>query len=89
MAKENYHIFGSGIRTEENLEKGHKYNNLIVHSVRGPLTRQFLLNKKIEVPEIYGDPAFFILYFFNNTSNNKRIISFSIFIRRKISFCHI
>ena len=45
-AKNNSFIFGSGVRTENNLENGHKYNNLKVCSVRGPLTRDFLLKKK-------------------------------------------
>ena len=53
MAKNNTFIFGSGVRTPNNIEKEHKYTNLNVTSVRGPLTREFLINtKKIEVPEI-------------------------------------
>ena len=40
-AKNNAYIFGSGVRTPNNIEKGHKYTNLNVCSVRGPLTRDF------------------------------------------------
>lgn len=65
MAKNNTFIFGSGIRTPNNIENGHKYNNLNVCSVRGPLSRNYLKNvKKIYVPEIYGDPALLLPIFY-------------------------
>ena len=57
MAKENSYIFGSGIRTDNNIENGHKYKNLKVCAVRGPLTKDFLNKRDILVPEIYGDPG--------------------------------
>tara|TARA_B110000858_G_C17792089_1_gene470433 strand:+ start:1040 stop:1801 length:762 start_codon:yes stop_codon:yes gene_type:complete len=63
-AKNNSFIFGSGVRTPNNIENGHKYTNLNVCAVRGPLTRKFLLNKKINVPEIYGDPALLLPNFY-------------------------
>ena len=65
VAKNNSFIFGSGVRTPNNIERGHKYTNLNVCSVRGPLTREFLINvKKISVPEIYGDPALLLPRFY-------------------------
>ena len=65
MAKNNTFIFGSGVRTPNNIEKGHKYSNLNVTSVRGPLSRDFLINvKKIFVPKIYGDPALLLPRFY-------------------------
>tara|TARA_B110000858_G_C17763557_1_gene455745 strand:- start:584 stop:1357 length:774 start_codon:yes stop_codon:yes gene_type:complete len=65
VAKNNFYIFGSGVRTPNNIERGHKYTNLKVCSVRGPLTRYFLINKKnINVPEIYGDPALLLPKFY-------------------------
>lgn len=65
MAKNNSFIFGSGIRTPNNIEKGHKYTKLNICSVRGPLSRNFLINtKKQNVPEIYGDPALLLPKFY-------------------------
>ena len=62
-AKENTFIFGSGVRTPNNIEGGHKYNNLNVCCVRGPLSKDFLI-KNIDVPEIYGDPALLLPLFY-------------------------
>lgn len=64
-AKNNSYIFGSGVRTSNNIENGHKYDKLNICSVRGPLTRDFLVNvKKQDVPEIYGDPALLLPKFY-------------------------
>ena len=61
--KNNTFIFGSGVRTPN--INGHKYENLNVCSVRGPLTRDFLMNvKNISVPQIYGDPALLLPKFY-------------------------
>jgi pyruvyltransferase len=65
MAKDDTFIFGSGVRTPDNREGGHRYKNLNICSVRGPLSREFLMNvKKIYVPEIYGDPALLLPKFY-------------------------
>jgi pyruvyltransferase len=61
-ANTNDYIWGTGVRT--NHEAPHKYANLNVASVRGPLTRNFLMKKGIEVPEIYGDPALLVPRYF-------------------------
>lgn len=63
-AKNNYYIFGSGVRTKNNIERGHKYNNLKVYAVRGPLTKEYLENKNIKVPNIFGDPALLLPFFY-------------------------
>lgn len=56
-AKNDSYIFGSGVRTMNNIEKGHKYSNLNVLAIRGPLSKSFLEARGIYVPNIYGDPA--------------------------------
>ena len=71
MAKNNTFIFGSGVRTPNNIENGHKYTQINVCAVRGPLTRKFLLNKKQDVPEIYGDPALLLSKFYKPIVINK------------------
>ena len=64
-APNNCTIFGSGIRTNPPIEfNSHKYNNLNVKAVRGPLTKQFLEKKNIFVPDIYGDPALLLPLFY-------------------------
>ena len=66
-AGDNSFIFGSGVRTLENIENGHKYRDLLVSSVRGPLTRDFLLERNISTPSVYGDPALLLSKFYNPT----------------------
>ncbi|RRN77026.1 polysaccharide pyruvyl transferase family protein, partial [Pseudoxanthomonas sp. SGD-10] len=56
-------IWGTGFNGKIKLEE-HKYANLDVRAVRGPLTRNFLLERGIEVPEIYGDPALLLPHIF-------------------------
>ena len=64
-APNNCIIYGSGIRTDPPIEfNSHKYNNLNVKAVRGPLTKQFLEKKNIFVPDIYGDPALLLPLFY-------------------------
>jgi pyruvyltransferase len=70
MAKDNYYIYGSGIRTPNNIENGHKYKNLKVYACRGPLTKKFLENKGIKVPNIFGDPALLLPKFYTPQINS-------------------
>lgn len=65
VAKNNYTIFGSGVRTNPPIEGCHSYKNLNVVACRGPKTRQFLMNdKNIPCPEVYGDPALLLPQFY-------------------------
>jgi pyruvyltransferase len=48
-------ILGSGFRETPLLEK--RFNKLDVRAVRGPRTRDFLLQMGIDCPAVYGDPA--------------------------------
>lgn len=51
-------IWGAGLRTEEDFEANPRFRHLRVAAVRGPITRDFLLNRyQFDVPEVYGDPA--------------------------------
>jgi pyruvyltransferase len=56
FASDNDALWGTG-RNGKVPEKMHSYNSLDVRSVRGPLTRDYLLKKGIACPAIYGDPA--------------------------------
>ena len=65
-------IWGSGFMYEDGvvnsrpLEKRFK-----IHAVRGPLTRQKLLEQGIACPEVYGDPALLYPRFYNPTIKKK------------------
>lgn len=58
-------IWGTGLNGKR-MDKSHfNFKNLDVRAVRGPLTRQFLIETlHIDCPEVYGDPALLIPYFF-------------------------
>jgi pyruvyltransferase len=48
-------VWGAGVRSPD---QAFHFNNIDVRAVRGPLSRDFLVNvMKVECPEIYGDPA--------------------------------
>ncbi len=49
-------IWGTGRNGTKSID-AHKFDYLDVRAVRGPLTRQFLLEMGIDCPEIYGDPT--------------------------------
>jgi pyruvyltransferase len=58
-------VWGSGVNGKNLALSYYHFTHLDVRAVRGPLTRQFLMEKfHIKVPEIYGDPALLFPYFF-------------------------
>lgn len=59
VAKNDYHIWGSGFLTNIYSSGRNDFSRLNIHAVRGPLTRNYIqkIKSTIEVPEIYGDPA--------------------------------
>lgn len=66
-AKDNYFIFGSGVRKDEHKKDEHNYNDLNICAVRGPLTKIYLENKGIYVPNIFGDPGLLLPKFYTPT----------------------
>lgn len=65
FANNNDVIWGSGTNGKRPNKKDYRFVDLDVRAVRGPLTRDFLFeNFGISSPEIYGDPALLVPYFF-------------------------
>jgi len=56
FAKDGDVVWGSGVNGKI-VSSEHTFKNLDVRAVRGPLTRDFLMQRGIKVPEVYGDPA--------------------------------
>lgn len=67
-------VWGSGVSGKRlQAEDYKKIRNLDVRAVRGPLTRQFLMETfGINCPEIYGDPALLVPWFFPELKKNKK-----------------
>lgn len=56
IAKDGDVVWGAGRNGRFGHDR-HTFSSLDVRAVRGPLTRAFLMEKGIAVPEVYGDPA--------------------------------
>jgi pyruvyltransferase len=79
VAKDNYYIYGTGLRTNPPIEGALGYKNLFISACRGPKTYDFLKNeKKLNCPQIYGDPALLLKEFYipkiNEQFKNKIVI---------------
>jgi pyruvyltransferase len=59
FARDGDVVWGSGVNGKIPVER-HGFSRLDVRAVRGPLTREFLLRRGIEAPEIFGDPALLV-----------------------------
>lgn len=72
-------VWGTGLIREYNktisekivLYFNKRYRKLDIRSVRGPLTRRFLEANGIHCPEIYGDPALLMPFFYNPKNKKK------------------
>ncbi len=62
-------IWGSGFR--ENPLCENRFDHLDVRCVRGPRTREFLLQKGIDCPAVYGDPAILLAHLFPEFKREK------------------
>jgi pyruvyltransferase len=72
FAGQNDLIWGSGINGKHSRVVDYHFKLLDVRAVRGPLTRDFLLKKfGINCPEIYGDPALLMPFFFPELKRKK------------------
>lgn len=56
FAKSGDHVWGSG-RNGNIPDSQHSFEQLDVRAVRGPLTREFLIDRGVPAPRIFGDPA--------------------------------
>jgi len=54
-------IWGTGVNGKVKMDK-HRFTQLDVRMVRGPLTRKFLTDRGISVEPLYGDPALLLPY---------------------------
>lgn len=56
FAQDDDVIWGTGVNGKA-ADASHRFSSLDVRAVRGPRTRGFLLDRGIDCPAIYGDPA--------------------------------
>ena len=65
FARDGDVVWGSGVNGKIPVEK-HIFRWLDVRAVRGPLTRDFLIRRGIDVPEIFGDPGILVAELLGN-----------------------
>lgn len=64
-------VWGTG-RNGKIADHWHRFSDLDVRAVRGPLTAEFLDRKGISAPDVYGDPGLLIPYLFPEFSNTPK-----------------
>jgi len=60
---ENSIIWGAGVKNPKHID--HLIKPKEIYAVRGPLTRQVLLDHNINCPEVYGDPLLLLPFYYN------------------------
>lgn len=72
FARDGDIIWGTGMNGKRLDLKDYKFKCPDIRAVRGPLTRDFIINNfNIYCPEVYGDPALLIPYFFPEFKKKK------------------
>jgi pyruvyltransferase len=72
FAKDNDVVWGTGFNGKYLKKSDHHFSKIDVRAVRGPLSRQYLLdNFNIDCPEIYGDPGLLVPYLFPEFKKNE------------------
>ena len=56
-AEEGDTLWGTGVNGKYSKNSDYHFTSLDVRAVRGPLSRQFLMELGIDCPEVYGDPT--------------------------------
>ena len=65
VARNNYYIYGTGLRTNPPIEGALNIKNLHISACRGPKTYDFLKNERnLKCPQIFGDPALLLNEFY-------------------------
>lgn len=59
MARDGDVVWGTGVNGKSTTLP-HEFSKLDVRAVRGPLTAQFLRDRGIDVPDVYGDPGLLV-----------------------------
>ncbi|MEL1263408.1 polysaccharide pyruvyl transferase family protein [Pseudoxanthomonas putridarboris] len=62
-ARDGETVWGSGINAKIPDDR-HRFRTLDVRAVRGPLTRRWLMDRGLSVPQVYGDPALLMPAFY-------------------------
>ncbi len=65
-------LWGCGAALGKVADEQHVFDSLDVRATRGPLTRDYLLSRGIDAPEVYGDPALLLPRFLPRSGFKKR-----------------
>lgn len=91
-AEEGDIIWGSGINGKYPRSSDYHFSTLDIRAVRGPLSRQFLINLGVDCPKVYGDPTLLLPKLFpefqRSTSPSQEYIVIPHFSDEHL-FCHL